>query len=202
MGALALLYEPSVVGVDAVERKVANRLLDSWGTHPLGPCLRPFEVDSHVLYVRGAPVALTMTASIVSPTVETHSRSEVVELARIARSPDAAWALRPMLRLWREALVFDWRSWPFVAAYSYAVPGTEGDIYRFDGWEKIGRRRKARAGKSSTWSKASATDSIADGEKTLWRYVYTAPKQLASDTPPAELEQLASDERTRVDGEP
>lgn len=168
----ALLYAPSVVGADAVDRKDANRLLDEWGTHPLGPCHRPFEVSSHVLSVRGEPVALTMTASIVLPTVEAHARGEVIELARIARAPHAAWALRPMLRLWREALAFDWHSWPFVAAYSYAVPGTEGDIYRFDGWERIGRRKKASAGSSSTWSNTSATDGIADGVKTLWRWTY------------------------------
>jgi len=197
MTALALLYSPSVVGVDAVDRKVANRLLDEWGTHPLGPCRRPFEVDSHVLSVRGVPVALTMTGSIVSPTVEEHSRREVVELARIARSPDAAWALRPMLRLWREVLAFDWHSWPFVAAYSYAVPGTEGDIYRFDGWEKVGRRRKAGAGKSSTWSNASATDEIGDGVKTLWRYVYGERKQLDSVSRAVASSQLASGEGSK-----
>lgn len=187
MTAAALLYEPSVVGADEVERKEANRLIAEWGTHPLGPCHRPFEVRSHVLTARGRPVALTMTGSIVSPTVEGHQRRQVIELARIARSPEATWALRPMLRIWREVLAFDWQSWPFVAAYSYAVPGAEGDIYRFDGWEKVGRRRKANAGSSSTWSKPSATDGIADGVKTLWRYVY--PHQSDAAAEPASAHQ-------------
>lgn len=77
-----------------------------------------------------------------------------------------------MLRLWREVLVFEWQSWRPAAAVSYSTPGKAGDIYRFDGWSFVRKVKKAGVGKSSTWSKGSATDVIGDGRKGLWIYRY------------------------------
>lgn len=196
MSALALLYEPAPVAMAECSKGEANELLAEW-EHPLGPCNRPFHQEHHLLVVAGEPVALTVSASTVSPTISTHRRNEVVELARIARAPDAWWAMRPALRIWRQVFAPRWETWPVAAAYAYALPGTEGDIYRFDGWELVGTVGKARAGKSSTWSNPSAADGIGDGRKKLWRYVYGDRKQLASDTPPADARQLASDEKAR-----
>ena len=116
-----------------------------------------------------------MSASIVSPTIRdehdrTWPRNQVLELARIARAPDAAWSMRVMLRVWREVLAAEWRHWTPGLLASYALPGTLGDLYRFDGWTRVRTVRPSNPGRSSTWSRPSATDRIADGRKTLWTY--------------------------------
>lgn len=168
----ALLFAQSIVSIDECTRADANDLLTEWA-HPLGPCNRPFRTENWTLTVRGEPVAVMVTAGIVSPTVEQHRRTECIELARIARAPEADWVLRPALRIWRAVLALEWQGWsPIRAAYSYALPGTPGELYRFDGWERIGERRPARVGATSGWSKPSKADAIADGKKTLWRWTY------------------------------
>lgn len=172
----AELFPP--LSVEPVDRVEADRLLSEWD-HPLGPCNRPFGQDHHVLLVRGRAVALTVTASTVSPTIRdandvTWPRNAIVELARITRHPDERWAMRPMLRLWREVLAHEWTHWPVHLAASYALPGTTGNLYRFDGWTRVRTVKKSSTGKSSTWGKPSASDAIADGRKTLWIFRYRA----------------------------
>lgn len=168
---LALLYEPATVQMVDCDKREANDLLTEW-KHPLGPCERPFHQEQQLLLVAGEPVALTVSASTVSSAVGTHRRTEVVELARIARAPGARWAMRPALRLWRAVFAQRWETWDVVAAYSYSLPGYSGDIYRFDGWEMVKVCKPANPGKGSTWSKSSATDQLGDGKKKLWRYVF------------------------------
>lgn len=160
-----------VLSVDRVEPAEANRLLVEW-VHPLGACERPFHQDAHVMHVAGRPVACTVSASTVSATCGGMARTELVELARIARAPDAPWAMRPMLRLWREVLAPLWPCWRPKAAVSYALPGTPGDLYRFDGWERLGAVRPSAGG--GTWSNAPTVNRIADARKTLWRWTYEA----------------------------
>ena len=152
----------------------ANVFLERWG-HPLGGCNRPFEQNFWGMVVRSKVVAVVVTASPVSPTVRddnerTWERKQVVELARIGSAPGKNWATRPLLRLWREVLVHEWASWTPKLLISYALPGTAGNIYRFDGWTKIREVNKAAPGKSSQWAKGSATDTIGTGKKTLWAW--------------------------------
>lgn len=160
-----------VLGVCDVPLAEANDLLVEWA-HPLGRCERPFGSMAHVMHVDGEPVAVTVAASTVSSTVEGYPRKALVELARIGRAADAPWAMRPMLRLWRAVLAHRWSYWPIKAAVSYAIPGKVGDIYRFDGWERVKVCKPSSPGQGSTWSKPSATDAIGDGRKTLWMYRY------------------------------
>lgn len=168
------LFGDSIVRVEEITRSDCNNLLALW-QHPLGPCHRPFGQDHWLLICRGRPVALAVSASIVSSTIRdateaTRSRREVVELARIARSPDDPWALRVMLRLWREELAAEWPHWPARLLVSYALPGTSGDLYRFDGWTRVRTVKPASPGNGSTWARGSRTDTIGDGRKTLWTY--------------------------------
>lgn len=92
----------------------------------------------------------------------------MLELARIARAPSSPWAMRVMLRLWREALAPLWSHWTPELLASYSLPGTTGDTYRFDGWVKARDVKPSKPGKGSTWAKPSASDEIADGRKGLW----------------------------------
>lgn len=56
---------------------------------------------------------------------------------------------RVALRLWREVAPVAWGSayWPVDALVSYAnAIRHKGDIYRFDGWEKVGDVRGGKSG--------------------------------------------------------
>lgn len=168
------LFPTGPVGVEALSRADANRLLDRWG-HALGGCNRPFGQDHWALRVGCQPVAVAVTASLVSPTITDENgtiwpRHQAVELARIARHPDEPWTLRVMLRLWREVLAHEWAHWSPKIAVSYALPGRTGDLYRFDGWTRVRQVKRSSPGAGSTWSKPSASDDVGDGRKTLWVY--------------------------------
>lgn len=157
---------PAVAGVEA-DMDDVNRLLVEWD-HSLGACNRPFEQRGHALLIDGEPVAVTVSASIVSTTCGGDPRRGLVELARICRHPDRPWATRPMLRLWREVFAHQFASWPVHTAVSYATPGRTGEIYRHDGWERVGPVKPSSGG--GTWSNAPKVNDLADGVKTLWRF--------------------------------
>lgn len=159
------------IAVSRVTKREANRLLAAW-EHELGEYRRPFGYEAFTLDVAGEPVALAVSGSIVSSTVEGQRRREVVELARLARHPDHPHALRVILRLWRAYLVASWeaRYWPVSMAVAYSLPGRTGDLYRFDGWTRVGPRRPSAGG--GTWSNTPAANAIADGVKTLWVWRY------------------------------
>ena len=165
------------ISVEALSRKDGNALLARWG-HILGPCNRPFGQQQWGLVVLGEVVSVAISASTVSSTVtDEHgmvwTRPQIIELARICSAPGGGWATRPMLRLWRSVLGPQmWPHWPVSMAVSYATPGKKGDIYRFDGWRRVRTCKPSSPGKTSTWSKPSATDAIGDGRKTLWVFRY------------------------------
>lgn len=171
-----------LVALCAASRTETDRLLCEW-EHPLGPCNRPFGQQGWVMTVEQRPVALAVSASIVSEHVRTEDgrvfqRGECVELARIARHPDEPLMLRVCLRLWRLVCAHQWPYWPVRCLVSYAMPGTPGDIYRFDGWENGGRKRAS--GGSGTWTRSRPeVAKIADGVKTLW-VLPTAAEQKAA----------------------
>lgn len=159
-----------VVGVRQCGADELNHFLHAWG-HPLDAVNRPYGRHDWLLEVDGRPVAVASSASIVSSTVAGYGRKDVVELSRIARAPGDPAIMRVMLRLWREYLARRWPYWPVRAAVSYQLPGTTGNLYRFDGWERVGTVR--RSGGGGTWT---ATDpkvsKIGDGRKTLWLHRY------------------------------
>lgn len=153
-----------------ITRRQANALLVQW-EHPLGEYRRPFGYQAWGMAVDGQAVAVVVSGSTVSARVdgELHRRN-VVELARIARHPEHPGAMRAMLRLWRDYLARRWPYWPVEAAISYALPGKAGNLYRFDGWQKVGAR--VPSGGGGTWSGVPVARGIADGRKTLFIYSY------------------------------
>lgn len=178
----ALFPEPHrfpVLSIAPCTDRRANALLVDWD-HPLGACNRPFGQQAWTLDVEGDVVAVAVSASTVSKTLTDEqgrvwkgrgAEGELVELARIARHPEHPFVLRPMLRLWREYLARTWPYWPVGAAVSYAMPGTPGDIYRFDGWKRVRDCKPSPGG--GTWTMAEPKVSkIANGIKSLWIYRY------------------------------
>ena len=122
--------------------------------HKLGPDDRPFGQEAYGFKVRNNLVSVAMSGSIVGSTSAGYPMKQVVELTRLASTEK--WMNRVMLRLWRELCGPRWAYWPVKAAVSYSHNAMHrGDIYRFDGWEKVtetagssggglGRRRDRR----------------------------------------------------------
>jgi hypothetical protein len=116
-GAIAQLrlLDAPLATLQLLEPDEANDLLVAWG-HKLGPVHRPFRMEAYALVLNGRPVSVAVSASTVSGHVVgwldlakkerpvRFERQEVVELARLASAPDAAWATRVMLRLWAGGL--------------------------------------------------------------------------------------------------
>ena len=62
---------------------------------------------------------------------------------------------------------------PQVAALaSQSLPGTPGDMYRFDGFRHL---RTARGPKGGSRQRPSAANAIADGARGLWVWTYPEP---------------------------
>lgn len=144
------------VYVSAISRDELNRCLVAWG-HKMGAFTRPsYAIEAHhALFHHGKPVAVTAASDTVRETVGRGlaRRQDVVELARLC-------AVRPhlcrvMLRLWRELLLPEIAAaHGRTAAVSYQDEAYHrGDVYRFDGWQMIGKAggggRDARSGRPS-----------------------------------------------------
>ena len=167
---LALVHAP-IVGLVPYTIADANRLLERW-EHKLGICARPFRQEAFALELDGKPLAVAISASVVSDHVAGYKRNEVVELARLGRTPDAPWVLRVMLRLWRAVCAPRWSCWPVKAAVSYHKQAWHsGDIYRFDGWEKASENCGSSGG--GAWSRPRYAGDAAHGRKTLWVWRYS-----------------------------
>lgn len=162
------LFEEPAVGLYSLPVPDANDLLIEWG-HQLGRCERPFHSEAFALEVHGRTVAVAISASVVGSPVAGYFRDEVVELARQAACEP--WANRVLLRLWREICAPAWPCWPVRAAVSYSMNAMHrGDLYRFDGWEKI--REDCGSSGGGTYSRKRAKGDKRLGSKTLWLYRY------------------------------
>jgi hypothetical protein len=174
LGGRTLALQPPLLDIPPVafmpvELETANALLRAWG-HYLGPIRRFCASQAWALELDGVPVSLAVSSSIVSPAVAGYRRTEVVELARLCSRPDAPWATRVALRLWREVAAPRWPHWRVRAAVSYSQNGRgDGGIYRHDGWE----RADTRAGTCThDWGRRRPPDDPRRGAKTLWLYRY------------------------------
>lgn len=158
------------VGFAVISAELVDTLLQRWG-HYLGPCCRPFGRQDWLLWLDDQPLAVATSASIVSDTVAGYERQAVVELARLCADPEASWATRVALRLWREVAGPRWPYWPVKAAVAYSQNARHpGNIYRFDGWEKITDRAGSNGG--GAWTRKRYAGDAALGPKTLWLWRY------------------------------
>jgi len=158
---------------EEIDKRQANELIAAFG-HPLGEYNRSFGYKAWGLAIDGKAVAVAVSGSTVGATSAGYSRYEVVDLARIARHPDHPGIMRVMLRLWRDYLAGRWDYWdaPVHAAVSYALPGKEGNLYRFDGWKFYGKCKPWAGGGEQSWSNPSKANEMDDGIKSLWYYPY------------------------------
>lgn len=131
------------VSFEPIDRTELNRCLVAWG-HRMGAINRPSSGWSHGLRHGGELVAVVATDVLIRARVAGFSRAEAIELSRLcAARPELS---RVVLRLWR-AFVFPElaRRRGCLWAISYQDAALHrGDLYRFDGWVRIGRSRSGR----------------------------------------------------------
>lgn len=197
---LALRLSPAIAFYE-VDVDEATELLIAWrhplhlpdDEHPRGrPYKRPYGSLAYVMEDHGRRAACVVLASTINASVckpQGLHRYNVVDLARIARSPDRRdrRCLRAVLRISVEYLAPVWLgrfpNWdarsaelcgrPQIdAVSSTSLPGTPGSIYRFDGWERL---RVSTGPKGGGHQKPSAANAIADGARGLWAYRYPQP---------------------------
>jgi hypothetical protein len=157
-----------MAGLYPMEVEEANWYLVQW-EHKLGPVNRPFHMEAFSLEIQGRIIAVAVSASTISKIAGGYQRQELVELARLASCE--RWANRLMLRLWREACAPRWACWSVKAAISYHHNELHnGDLYRFDGWEKI--REDCGSLGGGTWSRKRYGSDVVHGKKTLWLWRY------------------------------
>lgn len=130
-----------VVTFEPIERNVLNACLRAWG-HKMGEWKRPIYKEwLSGLFHNGRPVAVLAATTLIRRRCGGFTRDEAFELGRVcAARRDIN---RAALRLWREFVFPDiCRAEGFVAVISYqdAVLHS-GDLYRFDGWHKVGESR-------------------------------------------------------------
>jgi hypothetical protein len=129
-----------LVAFDQVSEAELNECLTRWG-HKMGPVSRPAKGWAHGLFGDGRIIAVVATETLIRETCAGFSRDEAVELARVcAERRDLN---RVVLRLWRE---FVFPRLARVHGYQWAVSYQDaalhsGDLYRFDGWVRIGASR-------------------------------------------------------------
>lgn len=154
---MGLLIDP-LISFDLIDEEELNWSLDRWG-HKMGPLLRPLAYGgcAHGLRHNGRLVGVCAWSALVRERcagLEWLPRETTTELSRVcAERPDLC---RVVVRLWREFALptirevrgHDW-------AVSYQDSAHTGDLYRFDGWVRLGRfksggkdQRTGRKGRS------------------------------------------------------
>lgn len=128
------------VAFEQVQLAEANEMLIAWG-HKMGALKRGNQgALCHALEHEGKPMAVTTASNLIADSVgncEWMTRGNTIELSRLCAVRSGL--CRVALRLWRE-FVFPG------LGYDYAVSYQDndlhnGDTYRFDGWERVGRSR-------------------------------------------------------------
>ena len=137
---MVITYEP----IDLV---MANACLLAW-EHRMGPLLRGNQRGMHHgLFHDGQPVAVTMTSTLIRERVGgvegvEMNRGNTIELSRLCAARPGL--CRVALRLWRE-FVFPSLDSRYLYAISYQDAAQHsGNLYRFDGWQRVGYSHSGR----------------------------------------------------------
>ena len=133
------LLDP-LVSFDAISIDELNRCLVLWG-HKMGPWERPDFGNArfHGLRHNGELIAVAAADQLIPEAVCGLSRSEAIELGRVCASRPHL--NRVLLRLWREFVfpaICRERGCTWAISYQDAVLHS-GDLYRFDGWQQLGK---------------------------------------------------------------
>lgn len=169
----AVTYQPTLVAplasFEPIPVDQLNTCLLIWD-HKMGPLRRPYgQFDrAYGLFHDGRIVGVVSTSALVRETAAGLTRAQCCELSRLCASrPDLC---RVVLRLWRE-FVFPTLGKPWAISYQDASAHS-GNLYRFDGWVRLGASRSGtdtrsgRRGRSKViwgWSADPAARKAARG---------------------------------------
>lgn len=139
-----LLIDP-LISFDLIDEEALNRCLVDWG-HKMGPLHRPpqYGFGAHGMRHNGELVAVTAWSSLIRENCAGMiflPRETTTELSRVcAIRPNLC---RAALRLWREFALPSIRN---ARKHEWAVSYQDahlhsGDLYRNDGWVKLGKFR-------------------------------------------------------------
>ena len=154
------MLAPPIARIEVIDKVTLNGCLVAW-EHKMGPWTRPtFRGWFHGLFHHDELVAVTAAGDLIRPnTVGGLTRADAFELARVcAKRPHLC---RPMLRLWRE-LIFPAlcaaHGWSWAISYQDAVLHS-GNLYRHDGWCRIGYSASGNDHRSGRKGRCSAIGS-------------------------------------------
>lgn len=137
-----MMLDPPLIAFDVISLAEINECLIVWG-HRMGPLQRPNFGRGRCYGLRhlGQLVAVAAHDQMIAPETCGLRRDEALELTRVcAIRPDLC---RVIVRLWREfAFPPACRAWRCSWAISYQDNHLHsGNLYRFDGWVRIGATR-------------------------------------------------------------
>ncbi len=138
-----------IARIEAIDKVTLNGRLVAW-EHKMGPWTRPtFRGWFHGLFHHDELVAVSAAGDLIRPnTVDGLTREHAFELARLCAARPGL--NRVMLRLWREFVFPDLcraHGWGWAISYQDAVLHT-GNLYRHDGWVRIGTSRSGNDARS------------------------------------------------------
>jgi len=132
-----------MVAFSPVSLPEANQMLSAWG-HKMGELHRGNQSGwCHALFHEQKPVGVVTASTLIAPTVGSANhlnRENCVELSRLAAARPGL--CRVVLRLWRE-FVFPALGYEYAMSYSDNALH-RGEVYRCDGWKKVGVSRSGK----------------------------------------------------------
>jgi hypothetical protein len=139
---MPLLVDP-FLSFDTISRDEMNRCLEAWA-HRMGAIRRPeyrAPID-FVLRHHGKPLVVVGCDTLIRDNIAAQfDRSCAFELSRLCSDPEHYGLCSLAMRLWRAfAYPVIVRSWgtPWAISYQDAASAKNGNLYRFDGWVKLG----------------------------------------------------------------
>lgn len=128
------------VAFEPISRETLNACLSAWH-HKMGEVHRPSHGWSHGLRIDDDLVAVVATDTLIRPRVAGLGRRNAIELSRLCAAKPAL--CRVALRLWRVfvfPVIARHRGCYWAISYQDAAMHS-GNLYRFDGWLRLGRSR-------------------------------------------------------------
>ena len=130
-------FLPPVASIAQIDIDLANASLVAWA-HKMGPLRRPMGVLAvHGLFHHSEIDGIAASCTTIREHAAGVPREDAVELARLCCVRPGL--CRVLLRLWRE-FVFPCFGVPWAVSYQDAALHT-GNLYRFDGWVRLGTSR-------------------------------------------------------------
>lgn len=131
------------ISFEPISRSELNACLIAW-KHRMGALRRPIAGWNHGLRCDGRLLAVVATDSLIAPRVAGLARRDAVELSRLCAA--RADLCRVALRHWR---VFVFEELAALRGYRWAVSYQDaalhsGNLYRFDGWTRLGTSRSGK----------------------------------------------------------